>query len=117
MAAVINFPIQFPPISTVTEAITATPGGTQAAGVQLVSRYNRVSVCATGGDSVVLPPYLVDLMVTVSNDGAAALNVFPFLGGQISSGAINAAFSVTVAKTALFIGSGTSGKWTVFLSA
>jgi hypothetical protein len=117
MAALFNFAPQNPPISTVTETITATPGGTQAAGVALVSRYNRISVCATGGDSVVLPPYLVDEMIFVSNDGAAACNVFPYTGQQISSGAVNAAFSVTAGKTAMFTGSGTSGKWTVMLSA
>lgn len=117
MAALFNFPVAFPALSTVTEAITATPSGTQLTGVQLVSRYNRISVCATGGDSVVLPPYLLDQAVWISNDGAAALNVFPTVGQQISSGAVNAAFSVTIAKTALFICTGTSGKWAVLLSA
>jgi hypothetical protein len=118
MAALFNFAPQYPPITSTTEAITATPGGTQAAGFQLVSRYNRVSVCATGGDSVVLPPMNVaDTSITVSNDGAAALNVFPYPAQQISSGAVNAAFSVPAAKTAMFIATGTSNKWAILLSA
>lgn len=113
----ITFPLAFPAISTVTEGITATPGGTQAAGVQLVSRYNRVSVCATGGDSVVLPPYLVDLSIYVSNDGAAALNVFPYTGQAVNAAAVNTAFSVAAGKTAVFVGSGTGGKWAALVSA
>jgi hypothetical protein len=115
--ALYTSPVAFPAITSVTEAITATPGGTQAAGVQLVSRYNRVSVCATGGDSVVLPPMAADLIIWVANDGAAALNVFPFLGQSIAAAAVNAAFSVTIGKPALFVGTGTPGKWFVMLSA
>jgi hypothetical protein len=115
--ALTNFRLPEPAVSTVTEGITATPGGTQAAGVQLVSRYNRVSVCATGGDSVVLPPWMPDLQIWVANDGAAALGVFPTLGESIGTGAVNAVFSVTIAKPAMFIGSGTTGKWFVLMGA
>jgi hypothetical protein len=115
--ALVNFAPAFPAITSTTEGITATPGGTQAAGVQLVSRYNRVSVCATGGDSVVLPPIQSDIWIYVANDGAAALNVFPYPGQQIATGAVNAAFSVTIGKTCEFIGTGTTGKWMLNLSA
>jgi hypothetical protein len=117
MAAIFNFAPQFPALTTTSEALTATAGGTQAAGLALVSRYNRISVCATGGDSVVLPPMLADLTLYVANDGAAACNVFPFLGQAISSGAVNAAFSVPAGKACEFIGTGTSGKWFINLSA
>lgn len=112
-----TFTLPFPAITSVTEAITATPSGTQATGVQLVSRYNRVSVCATGGDSVILPPWVPDLTIWVSNDGAAALGVFPTVGDKIGTGAVNAVFSVTIAKPALFIGSGTPNKWFVLMGA
>lgn len=115
--ALTTFRPAFPALSSVTEAITATPSGTQATGVQLVSRVNRVSVCATGGDSVVLPPWQPDLEVLVSNDGAAALGVFPFLGDSIGTAAVNAVFSVTIAKPARFTGSGTANKWFVMMGA
>lgn len=115
MAAIANFTLPFPAISSETLAITATPGGTQAAGVQLVSRYNRVSVCATGGDSVVLPPLDTDLIIWVANDGAAALNVFPTLGQSINAAAVNAAFSVTIGKPVLFVA--TPSRWQTILSA
>jgi hypothetical protein len=117
MAALFNFAPQVPPISSVTEGITATPGGTQAAGVALTSRFNRISVCATGGDSVVLPPMQVDIPVYIANDGAASLNVFPYSGQSIGSAAVNAAQAIAAGKGATFTGSGTSGKWFVNLSA
>jgi hypothetical protein len=115
MAAVVNFAQAFPSISTESLALTATPGGTQAAGLVLTSRYNRVSVCATGGDSVVLPPLVPDLLIYVANDGAAALNVFPALGQIINVAAVNAAFSVTIGKPCLFVGG--PDRWATILSA
>lgn len=115
--AVYNFAPAYPAITSTTEGITATAGGTQAAGVALVSRYNTLTVCATGGDSVVLPPLVADLIIWVENDGAAACNVFPFLGQSINAGAVNAAFSVTNAKRGMFVGTGTTGKWMALLSA
>ena len=112
-----NFPLATPAAGSVTEAITATASGNQATGVQITTRYNRVSVCATNGDSVTLPPALVDEMIVIGNDGAANLAVFPAVGEKIGSGAANASFTVTAAKTAFFIGTGTPGKWAVVLSA
>lgn len=115
MAVTATFPAAFPAITTQTLAITATPGGTQAAGVPIVSRYNRVSVCATGGDSVTLPPLAPDLIIWIANDGAAALGVFPALGQSINAGAVNAVFSVTIGKPCLFVA--TPDRWQTILSA
>lgn len=112
-----TFAPAYPALTSTSEGLTATAGGTQAAGLALVSRYNTLTVCATGGDSVVLPPLVADLTIWVENDGAAACNVFPFLGQSINAGAVNAAFSVTNAKRAQFIGTGTTGKWMALLSA
>lgn len=115
--ALTTFNPAFPVISSVTEGITATASGTQATGVQLVSRYNGVTTCATTGDSVVLPPWQPDLDIIVENTGAAACGVYPYPGQQISTASVNAAFNVTAAKTCLFRGSGTLGKWLHLLSA
>lgn len=118
MALLFNFAPQFPPISTVTENITATPGGGLPGAIQLTSRYNRVLVVATAADSVKLPTYLVDQLIFVSNDAAAALAVFPFqVTDQIAPSAVGAAFSVPAGKTAMFVGTGTTAKWLVTLSA
>jgi hypothetical protein len=107
--ALYNFPQAFPAVSTVTEGIVATPGGTQATAVVLTTRYNSVATCATSGDSVILPPWQTDIPVYVSNDGAAPVGVYPYTGQSIGSGAINAVQLVTNGKTAMFIGAGTSG--------
>lgn len=56
--------------------ITAHAGGTQAAAVPITAMNAQVSVCATAGDSVVLPPAKVGMEVTVVNNGAASCNVF-----------------------------------------
>ena len=117
MAALFNFAPQFPSISSVTEAITAMPSGTQATGVVLTTRYNSISVCATSGDSVVLPPAVVDLVIYVSNDGAAPCGVYPYPGQQIGANAVNAVQLVTNGKTGMFIGTGIPGKWRMLMSA
>jgi hypothetical protein len=60
-----------------TEAgITATAGGVQATARQLESRLNQLSVVATGGDAVKLPPGDIGMEVFIANDGAAAAQVF-----------------------------------------
>lgn len=112
-----TFAPQFPPATSTSEGLTATASGTQATGLALVSRYNVVSVCATSGDSVVLPPAVPDLTIYVENDGAAPCGVYPFLGGFINAGAVNAVFLVTNAKRATFTATGTNGKWMAILSA
>ena len=115
--ALTNFVLPFPAVSSVTEAITATASGTQATGVQITTRYNSISVCATSGDSVVLPPWQSDIPIYVSNDGAAPVGVYPAVGQSIGSGAVNAVQLVTNGKTAMFVGAGTIGKWRFVLSA
>lgn len=62
--------------SFVEDTITATASGTQATGYQLTARLNRISVCATNADSVVLPAGVAGLQVEVFNDGAANAQVF-----------------------------------------
>lgn len=111
------FATPFPVISTVTEGITAFAGGGQTGAVPLTTRYNSLSVVATAADSVMLPNWLVDLPIFISNDAAAAAAVFPPVGGVIGSAAVNASFSLTAGKTAQFVGAGTVGKWRVIMSS
>jgi hypothetical protein len=115
--ALTAFALAFPVVSSVTEGIVATPSGTQATGVQLTTRYNSLTTVATSGDSVILPPWQTDIPIYVSNDGAAAAGVYPTVGQQIGSAAINAVFLLTAGKTAIFVGAGTTGKWRYVLSA
>jgi hypothetical protein len=86
--------------NSVTNAITAFATGGQTNGTVLTSNLNRITVCATGGDSVKLPLAAPGLDVIVINDGAASCNVFPFLGDAITT--TNTAFAVGIGKTAHF---------------
>jgi hypothetical protein len=115
--ALTTFAPQFPAISTVTESIVALAGGGQTGATQLVSRYNSVATVATAADSVMLPPYQGDHPIYVSNDASNACAVFPYTGQQIGSAAVNASVSLTAGKTALFVGTGTVGKWRMVMSA
>ncbi len=99
-----------------TSAITAHAGGTQGAAVALVSMINRITVCATAGDSVVLPASAVGLSVFVANAGAASANVFPAVGDAINALGANAAFALAAGKNAQFMCTA-AGQWHAVLSA
>jgi len=62
---------------TVTDALTATPGGGSAGALLLPSVVNRITIVATVGDSVKLPVSAGGKTVYVINSGAFPMNVFP----------------------------------------
>lgn len=65
-------------LTGVEDTLTAHAGGTQAAALALsaTKNYHRISVCATAGDSVLLPPATVGQSHFVRNDGAASCQVY-----------------------------------------
>ena len=66
-----------PGIGSIETGITAHAGGTKAAALALTASYNVLSVCATNGDSVLLPAdRKVGDQVEIANDGAANAQVF-----------------------------------------
>lgn len=85
--------------------ITAKAGGTQAAAVQLTSTLNKITVCATAGDSVAAPKAVAGSVVIVENQGAQSLNVFPKVGSgdTINAAATTVAYAVAAGKTAQLI--------------
>jgi hypothetical protein len=85
-----------------TTGITAFPTGGQASGTALTIGYNEVTVVATAGDSVKLPTASVGLTVIVKNEGAASLDVFPFLADTINDQAVNLAVSIAPGGTVVF---------------
>lgn len=99
-----------------TTGLTAFAGGGQGSAVALTGNVNRVTVCATAGDSAKLPAAVVGRRVSVYNAGAASCNVFPQTGESINSGAANAAFAVATTKGAIFECAAT-GVWNAVLSA
>jgi len=77
--------------------ITAHAGGGQANAVPITGPYMRVTTVATAADSVVMPPAVRGMIVTVVNDdptvGGKSLNIFPASaaqGGIAGGDAINA---------------------------
>lgn len=63
-------------VPSVAAAITATAGGTKATAFAMVADVNRIAVCATIADSVLLPPALSGSTCFLANDGVASANVF-----------------------------------------
>lgn len=63
-------------IESVSDALVAHAGGTQAAALALTSKLNIVATVATAGDSVRLPAALVGLVVTLINAGANSMQVY-----------------------------------------
>lgn len=92
------------------DSITATPGGGQAQGFRLTNVLNRVSVCATAGDSVVLPKAVNGLARWVTNSGAAALDVFPEVGDIIRGLSANIAFRLATG-TGVMLTCSADGTW------
>lgn len=112
-------------VENATDAITAHSGGGQTSATKLTASLNRVTTVAAGNDSVLLPPAVVGLTITVTNATALnSMNVFPASatqGGITGGDAINAlsansAFAVAEGKTAQFCCAKT-GQWHSILSA
>lgn len=61
---------------SVEDSITATAGGTKAAARALTAAVNRVSVCATAADSLLLPLAEAGAHLVLANDGAASATVY-----------------------------------------
>lgn len=83
-------------------AITAFATGGQASATALTANINRITTCATAGDSVKLPTAAPGLSVVVINDGAAACDIFPVTGDQIDTLAANTAIRVAAGSRAVF---------------
>jgi hypothetical protein len=84
--------------------ITAFATGGQGSATQLTEENNEVTTCATGNDSVKLPSVELGLRVSVKNDGAAMLAVFPFTGDTINDGSANASILIPPGANVTFYG-------------
>ena len=91
--------------------ITAHAGGSQINAVALKQSYNRISVCATAGDSVKMPiNFAVNSIVVIKNDGAESCDVFPGLNDDIGSGANNA-IALTSGESITYIATAENTTW------
>lgn len=110
------------------DTLTAHAGGGQGSATVLTAQVNRISVCATAGDSVVLPTAAAMAIspngpqdrkgaeITVINSGAASLNVFGATGDTINGGSANGSVSVPSGATATFR-CVTDGSWFTGIAA
>lgn len=101
---------------TVLAGLTAHAGGGQGSAVLLKSGMNEVTVCATIGDSTILPASVAGADIYVANKGAASMNVFPATGEQINKAGANTAFAVAAGKNVIFFCVAV-GNWYAILSA
>lgn len=69
--------------TSVANTLTAHAGGTQALALPLPAQLNIVTVCATSGDSVVLPADDIGATIAVFNKGVAPMRVFAPSPGTI----------------------------------
>lgn len=96
--------------------ITATAGGGRANAFPINAAKNQISVCATGADSVVLPPSFPGLEVFIQNDGAASCQVFGNGSDTIQGTAGAIGVALANGATALYVCILT-GQWKRFVSA
>ncbi len=95
-------------------AITAFATGGQSSAVALIQSYNRVSVCATAGDSVKLPPvFAVNSIITIQNDGAESCDVFPSSSDDLGKGA-NIAEALAAGSGITYIAITANATWAPF---
>lgn len=85
--------------------ITALAGGANSASTPVLTfGPNLVTVCATAADSVKLPAggRKGDEVFLKSTAATNAVAVFPPTGGTVNGASVDAAFSMTAVKAALF---------------
>ncbi len=101
------------------DSVTAHAGGTKALATALSATVNlhRISVCATAGDSVLMPPALVGQAHYLRNGGAAAAQVFGQSNDTINSVATATGISLE-AGNGIWLCCETAGAWnTTFLAS
>jgi hypothetical protein len=88
-------------LSGVSAALTASTTQTQAGGTPLTAEVNQVGTSANTNDAVTMPVAVVGMRVTVINNGANTIKVFPAAGANFDGGSGDAAVTqaTTVNKT------------------
>ena len=97
----------------VVTGLTAT-GSTQATGLQLAGLNSLQEITTVAASTaVVLPVIKLPAAVTIANQGASTLAIYPSLGGTIDGGSVNAAVTLTAGKSATFQASSLTNWYTV----
>lgn len=98
-------------------SITAHAGGTQAAATPVTSAITLIAVCATAGDSVVLPPATGGQLLWVINAGAASCQIFATPGPGTINGIANGTGIALAAGKSITLMSPIAAAWFGVLSA
>jgi hypothetical protein len=101
LTADITMPATFFVNDSTTAGITASITQTQLEG-QLTSSLNEVATVTTALDTVTLPTAVIGRMVTIINNGASTLQVFPFTDDSIDAGAADAATTIRSGDVQVF---------------
>ncbi len=75
-------PLQF----DIDAGLTAGTTQTQAGGLALTADVNEVSTCANADDTVVLPTAVAGMRITIINNGANRLQIFPASSDDLGNG-------------------------------
>jgi hypothetical protein len=98
--------------------VTATAGGTRPPATPLTAAINLIAVCATAGDSVMLPPATGGQLMWISNAGAASAQIFAAAGTTDTINGVAAATGIALAAgKSDVIMSPLAGAWFTVLSA
>lgn len=99
-------------------SLTAHAGGTRAPATPLSSAINLIAVCATAGDSIMLPPATGGQVMWVANAGAASCQIFAAMGTSDTINGVAAATGVALAAgKSDTVFSPLPGAWFTVLSA
>lgn len=99
--------------SQVHTGITAGTTQTQADGFQLLSSHNEVATVATTNDTVVAPLAVVGRFLTILNNGANTLQIFPAVGDDLGAG-VDTAITLAAAGKLWFVAYDAT-TWTQFV--
>lgn len=92
------------------DSITAHAGGGKASATALTHSVNRITTCATSGDSVLLPKAIAGSFVVIMNDGAATLAMYGN-GTDTIDGAATASPTYLAAGDEIWLTCVTRGAW------
>lgn len=91
------------PVNIITATnITAFPGGGQAGATILSAKFNEITTCATDHNSVILPTAVTGTVITVKNNGATILDVYPFVADAINTNGANNSVSLAPGTLKVF---------------
>jgi hypothetical protein len=88
---------------SVAAAVTASVTHTQVGATALTADINNVSVCANVDDAVALPTAVAGMDVTVINNGAQSLRIWPASGDNLGTGVDTVRAALTAGSNVRFV--------------